>query len=71
MISAIVIVSSIVLATAFSLAWLLRPDLREEIERPKHSFQDQLRRYDRRHRESRNEREASGAARDRLEDSTS
>lgn len=47
MISAIIIVGSLVLAAAFSLAWLLRPGLRREIERPKHWFQDQVRRYDR------------------------
>jgi hypothetical protein len=48
MISAIVIISSVVLAVAFMLAWLLRPSLREEIERPKHWFQDQVHRYDQR-----------------------
>ena len=46
MISSIVIIASLVLAAAFILAWLLRPGLRQEIERPKHWFQDELRRYD-------------------------
>jgi len=53
MISAIVIVSSLVLAIAFLAAWALRPDLREEIELPKHWFQDQLRRYDQRCQDAR------------------
>lgn len=55
MISAIVIVSSLVLAAAFAWIFALRPSLREEIEQPKHWFQDQVRRYDRR---CRNEGEA-------------
>jgi hypothetical protein len=57
MISAIVIVASLVLAAAFVLAYALRPGLRNEIERPKHWFQDQVRRYDRRLED---EREAPG-----------
>ena len=57
MISAIVIVASLVLAIAFLVAWALRPDLRDEIELPKHWFQDQLRRYDQR---CRDERETPG-----------
>jgi hypothetical protein len=45
-ISNIVVILSIVFAGAFFIAWLLRRDLRERIERPKHRFQDQLRQYD-------------------------
>jgi hypothetical protein len=52
-ISAVVIMVSVALAGAFTLAWLLSRSLREAIERPKHSFQDQLRRYDRQCREHR------------------
>lgn len=48
MISAIVVISSLVLGIAFVLIFALRPDLREEVERPKHWFQDQVARYDRR-----------------------
>ena len=48
MISMLIVIGSLTLAVAFSLAWLLRSDLREQVERPKHSFQDQLRQYDRR-----------------------
>lgn len=47
MISAIVIAASIVLAIAFILIFALQPGLREEVERPKHWFVDQVRRYDR------------------------
>lgn len=50
MISTLIVIASVVLAAAFSLAWLVRRDLREQIERPKHEFQDQLREYDRQHR---------------------
>jgi hypothetical protein len=46
MISAAVIVASLVLAVAFALMFALKPDLREEVERPKHWFVDQVRRYD-------------------------
>ena len=31
---------------AFVIAWLIRPDLRAWIERPKHRFQENVRRYD-------------------------
>jgi hypothetical protein len=47
MISSIVIIGSLLLAALFIVAWVLRPGLRREIERPKHWFQDELRRYDR------------------------
>ena len=56
MISAIVILASLAFGLAFFLAWLLRPGLREEIERPKYWFQDQLRRYDRQCQGGRKER---------------
>jgi hypothetical protein len=55
MISAVVIVASLVLAAAFVLAYVLGPGLRDEIERPKHWFQDQVRRYDRRCQDEREE----------------
>lgn len=47
MISTLIVVSAIVLAAGFSFAWLVRRDLREQIERPKHEFQNRLREYDR------------------------
>jgi hypothetical protein len=31
---------------AFTIAWLVRPDLREWIERPKYRFRENVRRYD-------------------------
>lgn len=46
MITAIIIVSSIGLAAAFTWAWAFRPGFRQQIESPKHSFQDQVREYD-------------------------
>ena len=46
MISNLIVILSMVFAAAFFIAWLLRRDLRERIERPKHQFQDQLLRYD-------------------------
>ena len=46
MITNIIVISSLVFAAAFFLVWLLRSDLREQIERPKYRFQDQLRDYD-------------------------
>ena len=46
MISTIIVVASLVLAAAFTLAWLLKPALRERIEAPKHLFQEQAREYD-------------------------
>ena len=46
MITTIIVVASLVLAAAFTLAWLLKPSVREEIEAPKHLFHDQVRQYD-------------------------
>ncbi|NIW25415.1 MAG: hypothetical protein GWN29_13095 [Gammaproteobacteria bacterium] len=47
MITTIIVVASLALAAAFTLAWLLKPSLREQIEAPKHLFHDQVRQYDR------------------------
>jgi hypothetical protein len=45
MIDAIVF-TAIVCAVVFVVAWLLRPDLRAWIERPKYRFQASVRSYD-------------------------
>lgn len=47
MITTIIVVASLALAAAFTLAWLLKPALREQIEAPKHLFQERVRQYDR------------------------
>jgi len=47
MITTIIVAASLALAVAFTLAWLLKPQLRAQIEAPKHLFQAQLRQYDR------------------------
>jgi hypothetical protein len=41
-----IVLTAIVCATAFLVAWLLRPDLRAWIERPKYRFQANVRSYD-------------------------
>lgn len=46
MADAIVVVSTL-LSVAFFVAWLLLPNLRAWIERPKYRFQEELERYDR------------------------
>jgi len=45
MIAAFIVISSIVLAIAFTIAWIVKPGFREQIESPKYSFQDQVERY--------------------------
>lgn len=45
MISNFIVVSSLLLALLFTVAWLARPDLRRRIEEPKHLFQEQVERY--------------------------
>jgi hypothetical protein len=47
MISATIILASIVLALVYACAWCLNPRFRQQIEQPKHWFQDQLEKYDR------------------------
>jgi hypothetical protein len=54
MITDIIVVTSLVLAAAFSLAWLVQRDFRERIERPKHRFLERLERYDRNCRQNGN-----------------
>ena len=46
MITDVIVLVSVGFALVFVVAWGLRPDLREWIERPKHRFQDAARRYD-------------------------
>lgn len=46
MISDIIVYLSVGLAVVFVIAWAMRPDLREWIERPKHLFMENVRRYD-------------------------
>jgi hypothetical protein len=49
MITDAIVYASVLLCLAFAGVWLLRPDLRSWIERPKHRFQDLVERYDREH----------------------
>ena len=46
MITAFIVISSLLLAGAFAFAWATRPDLRRRIERPKHLFAAQVQQYD-------------------------
>ena len=42
----IIVFSSIALLVVFAAAWMLRPDLRAWIERPKYRFQANVQNYD-------------------------
>ena len=46
MIATFIVVSSIALAAAFTIAWLVKPGFRRQIESPKHNFHDQVQRFD-------------------------
>lgn len=46
MITGVIVFSAIGFAAAFFVAWLLRPDLRAWIERPKYKFQANVQSYD-------------------------
>ena len=41
-----IVLTAVVCAAVFVVAWLLRPDLRAWIERPKYRFQANVRSYD-------------------------
>jgi hypothetical protein len=41
-----IVITAIVCAAVFVVAWLVRPDLRAWIERPKYRFQANVRSYD-------------------------
>ena len=43
----VIVFGSIIFAAVFALVWLLSPDVRAWLERPKFQFQDATRRYDR------------------------
>ena len=47
MIAAFIVISSIVLAVAFTIAWIVKPEFRKQVESPKYAFQDQVERYNR------------------------
>ena len=46
MITDIIVLAAIVFGLAFWLTWLIRPDLRAWIERPKYRFQANVQSYD-------------------------
>ena len=46
MITDIIVLSAMVFAVAFFVAWLARPNLRAWIERPKYRFQANVQSYD-------------------------
>ena len=46
MISTIIVVTGLVLAVAYLLVWLAKPEFRRRIEAPKHLFTEQSRQYD-------------------------
>ena len=53
MIANLIVASSLVFAAVFFVFWLVRPDLRAWIERPKHRFLANVQSYDQgRHRDS-------------------
>ncbi|MGD8341265.1 MAG: hypothetical protein PVH89_10805 [Gammaproteobacteria bacterium] len=52
MISATIIIASVVLALVYGCVWCMSPEFRQQIEQPKHWFQDQLEKYDRECRQS-------------------
>mgnify|MGYP001604027299 CR=1 FL=1 len=45
MITTSIVLSSVLLAARFTIAWLTNPAFRRQIEQPKHCFQDQLEQY--------------------------
>ncbi len=51
MITDIIVFAAIIFAVVFFVAWLLRPDLRAWIERPKYRFQANVQNYDNTQRE--------------------
>jgi hypothetical protein len=46
-IATVVVGTALALGIAFSVAWLIAPALRRQIEAPKHWFQNEAQRYDR------------------------
>ena len=41
-----IVMLSLVLAFMYFLSWIMRSDIRKQIERPKYRFQDQVRNFD-------------------------
>lgn len=53
MIENLIVVSAIIFGVLFFIAWLLRPDLRAWIEKPKYRFQKNVQSYDQAQRKPR------------------
>ena len=45
MIAAIIVCVSVLFALVYTLAYFLKPGLKDQIESPKYAFQEQVRRY--------------------------
>jgi len=51
MIIGIVVITALGLGTVYFLAWLFRKDFRQQVEKPKYIFQQQLSKFENRQRE--------------------
>ncbi len=55
MIASFIVISSIVLALVFTIAWFTQPGLRRKLEDPKYFFQQQVKKHNKWYNESRND----------------
>ena len=53
----VIVFASLAFAIAFTVLWLVRPDVRVWLERPKHRFQKNVQTYDQAQQERERERE--------------
>ena len=52
MISVTIVIGSVVLALTYACIWCMSPRFRQQVEQPKHWFQDQLQKYDREYQQA-------------------
>lgn len=52
MISNAIVITALILAGSYFLLWLLRKDFRQQVERPKYRFLQQVKTFDNRYKDS-------------------
>lgn len=57
MMTNLIVFGSLAVALVYFITWIIRRDFREQIERPKHRFQDQVENYDSQFAEQKHEGE--------------
>lgn len=64
MISSVIVILSVVFAVVFTVAWLVSPTTRRNIEQPKHDFQESVQEHDQRYNSGSRHAQHNAASKD-------